>query len=105
MPAKGTEMRVQRARLWLTALVVGVTMTVLISGVGVPERLVQRAAASVPTPDPEPSVKGRAVPRPKAGKELPDLADLLLASHEARDLRGQLTRSRPPDHASPPRSP
>ena len=52
MPAKGTEMRVRRARLWLTALVVGVTMTVLISGVGVPERLVQRAAASVPTPDP-----------------------------------------------------
>ncbi|WP_371778487.1 polymorphic toxin-type HINT domain-containing protein [Streptosporangium subroseum] len=49
------------------ALVIGVAMMVLISGVGVPERLVQPAAAAVPTPGPEPSVNGRAVPKLTVG--------------------------------------
>ncbi|WP_329092257.1 polymorphic toxin-type HINT domain-containing protein [Streptosporangium sp. NBC_01469] len=55
-------------RFRLIALVIGVVMAVLISGVGVPERLVQPAAAAVPGSDPEPSVDGRAVPKPKAAK-------------------------------------
>ncbi|MER7212581.1 polymorphic toxin-type HINT domain-containing protein [Streptosporangium sp. NPDC000239] len=41
-------------------------MVLLISGTGVPDGLVQQAAAAVP--DPAPSVEGRAVPKPKAGK-------------------------------------
>ncbi|GAA3523998.1 hypothetical protein FHR32_008672 [Streptosporangium album] len=61
-------MRVRRVRFRLIALVIGVVMAVLISGMGVPERLVQPAAAAVPTSDPEPSVDGRAVPKPKLGK-------------------------------------
>ncbi len=52
-------------------------MAVLISGVGVPERLVQPAAAAVPASDPEPSVDGRVVPKPKADKGAEDSAPVV----------------------------
>src|SRR5687767_12576027 len=70
-------MRVRRARFRLVALAIGVVMTVLISGVGVPERLVQPASAAVPGSEPEPSVDGRAVPKPKDAKGAEDSAPVV----------------------------
>ncbi|MEU0520811.1 RHS repeat-associated core domain-containing protein, partial [Streptosporangium sp. NPDC006007] len=43
-------------------------VTLLLSGMGVPEPLLQRASAAAPASGPEPSVKGRAVPKPKVNK-------------------------------------
>ncbi len=56
--------------MWFAALIVGLSAMVLISSVGVPDRLVERAAAAVP--DPEQSVDGRPVPKrevPKGAEE------------------------------------
>ncbi|MFC4060623.1 RHS repeat-associated core domain-containing protein, partial [Planomonospora corallina] len=55
-------------RVWLTAAIVMVAMSVLVSGIGVPDDLVRRAAAAPDAPEPEPSVDGRAVPAPKAAE-------------------------------------
>lgn len=56
-------MRVRRMRMWLVTLVVGLVAALLASGVGVPEPLIDKAAAAVP--EPEPSVDGRPVPKAK----------------------------------------
>ncbi|GGK99072.1 hypothetical protein Ppa06_68410 [Planomonospora parontospora subsp. parontospora] len=62
-------MRIRRVRMWLTAAVIAVAMSLLVSGVGVPEDLVRRAAAASPDePAPEPSVDGRAVPDAKVAQ-------------------------------------
>ncbi|WP_189237081.1 hypothetical protein [Planomonospora parontospora] len=56
-------------RVWLTAAVIAVVMSLLVSGVGVPDGLVRRAAAAAPDESaPEPSVEGRAVPDAEADK-------------------------------------
>ncbi|MEV8631247.1 SpvB/TcaC N-terminal domain-containing protein [Streptosporangium sp. NPDC051023] len=61
-------MRARRARIWLTALATGTATALLISGTGVPDGLIQQASAAAPQTDPEPSVNGRAVPKPEVGK-------------------------------------
>ncbi|MFF5210866.1 polymorphic toxin-type HINT domain-containing protein [Streptosporangium sp. NPDC000396] len=67
-------MGVRRARLWATGLAASVAVTVLVSGVGVPEKLVGVASAVSAAPGDEPSVDGRAVPKPKVGKGAEDSA-------------------------------
>jgi hypothetical protein len=59
-------MRSRRLPVWFVALIVGLSALVLISSVGVPDRLVEQAAASAP--DPEQSVDGRPVAAKKAAK-------------------------------------
>ncbi|MFI6291209.1 RHS repeat-associated core domain-containing protein [Nonomuraea sp. NPDC050790] len=61
-------MRNLRRRIRLTAPAAGVAMAVLLSGLGVPDTLVGRAAASVPAPEPERSVDGRVVAKEKVAK-------------------------------------
>ncbi|WP_214326040.1 polymorphic toxin-type HINT domain-containing protein [Nonomuraea sediminis] len=59
-------MRVRRVRVWLVALVVALVATLLVSGVGVPEPLVEPASAA--GPDPERSVDGQPLPQKKTVK-------------------------------------
>ncbi|MFC5830642.1 RHS repeat-associated core domain-containing protein [Nonomuraea insulae] len=59
-------MRGRGLRVWLVALVVGLATLVLISSVGVPDQLIQQAAAAAP--DPEQSVDARPVPDQKVAK-------------------------------------
>ncbi|MFI6908811.1 polymorphic toxin-type HINT domain-containing protein [Nonomuraea sp. NPDC050394] len=59
-------MRVQRTQVWLAALIAGLIGMLVISGIGVPEILMQEAAAS--GPDPEKSVDARPVEVKKAAK-------------------------------------
>ncbi|NJP91609.1 hypothetical protein HCN51_19455 [Nonomuraea sp. FMUSA5-5] len=60
-------MRGRRLHMWLTALVVSLASLVLISSVGVPDQLLQPAAAAAP-PEPEQSVDARPVPDKKTAK-------------------------------------
>ncbi|MET7339552.1 RHS repeat-associated core domain-containing protein [Nonomuraea sp. NPDC005650] len=59
-------MRGRGLRMWLVALVVSLVSLVLISSVGVPDQLIQQAAAAAP--DPEQSVDARPVPERKVIK-------------------------------------
>ncbi|MFD9946270.1 RHS repeat-associated core domain-containing protein [Nonomuraea sp. NPDC059023] len=59
-------MRVRHAQMWLALLIVGLVGMLVVSGIGVPEVLVQRAAAA--GLDPEKSVDARAVPVKQAVK-------------------------------------
>lgn len=64
----------RHARLWVAGMAASVAVTVLVSGVGVPEKLVETASAVSATPGDEPSVDGRAIPKPKTGKGAEDAA-------------------------------
>ncbi|MCT9929956.1 hypothetical protein N5079_06945 [Planotetraspora sp. A-T 1434] len=66
-------MLVSCRRLWLVAGGAFLVLAVLISGVGVPDGLVQEAVAAAPASD-EPSVEGHAVPRAKVVKGAEDAA-------------------------------
>ncbi|MEV6159126.1 RHS repeat-associated core domain-containing protein [Nonomuraea sp. NPDC052129] len=72
-------MRARRVRMWLAALIVGLCSMVLISSVGVPDQLVERAAAAAP--DPEQSVDGRPVPK----REVPKGAEASAPKVERRE--------------------
>ncbi|WP_157252733.1 RHS repeat-associated core domain-containing protein [Nonomuraea typhae] len=58
-------MRIRHAHMWLVALITGLVAMLVVSGIGVPEVLLQQAAAS--GPDPEKSVDARPVAAKKAG--------------------------------------
>ncbi|MFG1970011.1 RHS repeat-associated core domain-containing protein [Nonomuraea fuscirosea] len=59
-------MRRPGLRMWWVALMAGLASLVLISSVGVPDQLIQQAAAAAP--DPEQAVDGRPVPDKKTAK-------------------------------------